>query len=125
MAIGMLLCANSDGFQGHMNYANDGPFYGCAPSLSCYSHDQGEPMSNQFYLGTFASRNLTWTSYNEGDNVPSNAYALNGHLVARSADSGNTRHDVIPGYVLPIGGKLGKIQYEDFGQHSDATFELA
>ena len=125
MGIGMLLCANLDGWSGHMNYANNGPFYGCEPSLSCYSHDPQKTMSNTFFLGTFAKKNLTWTSYAEGDSVPSNAYMLHGHLIARSADSGNTRHDVIPGYVVPSGGKLGKVQYEDFGLHADTTFELA
>jgi hypothetical protein len=58
-------------------------------------------------MATYAGKNLTWTTVSKGSPAPSNAYSIDGMLLARSlvtkpdSKKGFVGGNVIPGFVVP------------------------
>ena len=118
-------------------------------ATACYlfrSETSGAESVNEFWLATAAKQNLTWSTQSVGEPVPSNAYSINGSswLIARGivdparkcnpAIPHGQSHvgcpnccqtNTMPGYVVPVGGLLGQIKYEDYGDYQEDKFELA
>ena len=138
---GLQLCVSADGAHvGHNSiFRGLGFMSECgSPHLpenhrGCWTSDMdgSNPQQelNNFWRADFAQSNLTWSKFTKGDDVPSNAYHINGRLLARSTgtipSSYGAKGSLVPGWVVPSDGKLGRIDYEDHGPLSEDTFYLA
>ncbi len=144
---GELLCMTLNGsLAGHVDFSNHTAGFSCfdvassASGMSCFTYSPGGAawpapqatgVTHDFWMATYSTRNLTWTAVSKGSPVPSNAYEIGGMLLARSlktkADSkkGFVGGNVLPGFVVPAGGALGPIQFEDYGSFQDDAYELA
>jgi hypothetical protein len=124
-----MICASEQGVIGHYDWAGPHQPRGAASSPKCHTGN-GQHLSPPWWLATFASENLTWSTYNAGDPAPTNAYEIGGLYLARSmAESkGPLRGNVLPGWVrvdAESHGMLSPCSYEDFGGHNADRFELA
>jgi hypothetical protein len=128
---GGLLCMSLDGTSaGHVDYYNSSEGYKCGPTgpkhvlgyyLNCFP-PIGHSITD-FWLATLNEYNLTWTETQAGAQIPTNAYRIGNLFVARS--NLNAGRNVIPGFSKPAGNTLGPIDYEDYGSHTEQTFQIA
>jgi hypothetical protein len=138
---GLQLCVSTDGahvghnsiFQGLGFKSECGAPHLTANHRGCWTTDMGggtpQQQLNSFWRADFAQSNLSWSKFSKGDPVPSNAYHINGRLLARSTgsipSSYGAKGSLVPGWVTPSGGQLGRMDYEDHGPLSEDTFFLA
>jgi hypothetical protein len=120
-----VICASLYGQLGHFDF--DGQ--GSRPNR-CYVKDMsvgnGSQVPPPFYIATFARANLTWSTFNSGDNPPTNAYQLDGDYLGRTLGAlQSPSQSAMPGWVAKDGAKLGAMHYEDFGAHDINQFQLA
>ena len=116
--------------------SNPATGYTCKTNNICFtfaSTGAKSTSATNYWLATSASENLTWTNFEAGQPVPTNAVTIGSWLVARSVENparschGKSsdqcptccRQNVIPGYVVPAAAghgmatALGPINYED------------
>lgn len=134
---GMQLCITTDGehvghnsiFHGLGFKSNCGAPTYPGNHRGCWISTDSSAQLDHFWRADFARSNLTWTKFKRGDAVPSNAYQVNGRVLARSTGSVanifGVKGSLVPGWITPSGGKLGPIEYEDHGPLTEDSFFLA
>jgi hypothetical protein len=78
-----------------------------SPGGAAWPAPQATGVTHEFWMATYAGKNLTWTTVSKGRPAPSNAYSIDGMLLARSlvtkpdSKKGFVGGNVIPGFVVP------------------------